>query len=1422
MKELGYNHIPKGNRAKSGDGFNKSNDFVTLYRGDYGLEQGGQLNVINFSTLDETKLSYLPDDAGISYHTETPWGTDNNIEVRFLDRAKFKWILNQGLNPGNVVQDFLDKYDGIMEIDVKDKDGNGMLMLHYEIEFTAGNGTGDALFETVSIRDRYDHKTIEVVKREQLTYGNFINGVTTTAENIQYFRVQQNGMPAPFRLKLNTYEDLFIKLQNGQLWEAVGNFALSDDEEEVFTWFQGNPYLGGSLNLQWPKYNDGVMLVPDNYYDRWDINLQDGLKKTIRDFIALSDTDSRANKNYFSDDVDNDMQNLTVSLLDMLKLIGIDYHAARMMGLGYLDEYPDKNNQPFVYAAVYTTIAELPVIGTDNTHVFITLPTITSDYRLPAKPDIDISYGLNVSTDENNPPEPMSGPDGYSFYEDVRFVNLIKKSAIEPQEVLNYIPGNNNDFFDATQITRPAGYGIEYKQQNEKEWRQPELLHDDDYYDANGIKETITTPERGENPIYTHRETEYGVHLYALYAVNWFSRTSSVSIEAATDATVFPKRNTLLPPVNFRVQYIQEEDPTIFTTSVEQEVLYQENEAHPGEDNCKTRVTFDWDDVHNNAYQSANKIQFFFRANAIKKVEGRIKSVIDDPLNNKQSVIATESFLMASASPAVIISPTILPGEVAAFTGSMLNTQEGQFEIVSIAQSAAPGSGPLFTVKKITGSEAVQATVDDPIIAMPVYTAPKADDVFFIFENVTASNGWDQLSQTLTIVNFSNLTEVVYEDDGSFHNERVDGINGTTNIQVIKDSNNIPTGGYIVSFLNTILQPHPDAAVTWSKGSARLILNARPQIKKKLPVVAIQQTNPLTMIVFDADYFTIPGERIKTGNSITVNFHPSYKIYLSPQAGVFDRTTIMPQGNSNNKKTYLAARSADSSVSNYSSLTPAAVLVARNVQKPLKPELISGPSFATRPDFYRKSTYTLDIQLNTNGRTPFGLIAYRANEMSILQALYKPETLVQVVAELKAIANMDPYKYARWKSLIEVEREAGSNNQFKLFAPYRFPNPDNDGTAYFRDAIDFYYPFPLRSNQTLETETSVIKKVIEDVFSSLTETPVVFEYLQTGYQTSPQKPVTKSVIGKWLFPGDSAFNPFPMAVKYPSPNPNTVRLTDYTLSGNARNIYFYFAREIALDGKLSERTSVSGPVVLVDATPAEKPTIRSIITQEANPVMTSSAAIRFNLAAYIESENITQYQIFRATNVADAATVRTMQLAATIAAGDPVEDSFAGLPSPPFGQSLFYRIVALRKIVNELGNVEMIPSQPSEMMLTNIIDVLNPAAPDIEYNNLGVSAGPNGEIYALLNVSLSWPQTVYNGTYYVYKMNDKGNWEKLWSKKTNDLLITFPENGDFTNYPQMENILKIDDDGNAIYHRFKVAVENANGLFNLEDKELII
>ena len=178
-------------------------------------------------------------------------------------------------------------------------------------------------------------------------------------------------------------------------------------------------------------------------------------------------------------------------------------------------------------------------------------------------------------------------------------------------------------------------------------------------------------------------------------------------------------------------------------------------------------------------------------------------------------------------------------------------------------------------------------------------------------------------------------------------------------------------------------------------------------------------------------------------------------------------------------------------------------------------------------------------------------------------------------------------------------------------------------------------------------------------------------------------------------------------------------------------------------------------------------------------------------------------------------TIRTMQLAATIDVGEPIIDNFSDLDYYPFGDVLYYRLIAVRTVktkqIDEEDGIyeeEDAPSYPSPLILANIIDVNNPPAPELMYTQ-----GENSTADLLENIVLTWNTTAYNGTYYLYRMNNSGNWTELYQVKTNDSPVQYDELG---------NLPKTDEEGETIYYRFKVMVENSSGLFSLEEKIITI
>jgi hypothetical protein len=118
--------------------------------------------------------------------------------------------------------------------------------------------------------------------------------------------------------------------------------------------------------------------------------------------------------------------------------------------------------------------------------------------------------------------------------------------------------------------------------------------------------------------------------------------------------------------------------------------------------------------------------------------------------------------------------------------------------------------------------------------------------------------------------------------------------------------------------------------------------------------------------------------------------------------------------------------------------------------------------------------------------------------------------------------------------------------------------------------------------------------------------------------------------------------------------------------------------------------------------------------------------------------------------------------------------------------------------------------------------VINPIAPELTLFTTSVNGPVTSPLTPPPNqldgVSLQWNSVVHNATYYLYKMNSTGNWQKIYQIKSNQDPLTVNLITDL----QINSLQKIDADGNTIYHRFKVGVENSSGLLNLTDNELTV
>jgi hypothetical protein len=765
LRALGENHLAKGKYARqqpyiSESGYNRDSDFIKIYKSEF-LEKKYFIN-INFE-IDVPK-EIITEITREWHYSKTAEGLEKEateIHIRFTDIAQYDQI--KALEAKMEPLKFISFYKGIVEIEPQSK-----LSFYFDFNVKLRSGVGDKpggylRTESVCITDTVDFSTKQVNCRKKFTSATMRNKTAKIiCENIQYVRFDYYDAIIN-EINIITYTDYISgvnKINEKGGWDFIGDFALSTDDTVASERFMADDVDG---KVHWPKFNDsnastGLFTVnKKNYANRWrrsgynfnatnarrnDIN---GLQHFVHTYMQKSAHDTRAMVQLPSDDT-KDLNVQTVSYLDMLRLISLDFHVARMLGLGHIDKTQNQKDKKFyVYCLEYKTYKalEAPLItNEERTHLYMTIPTGIRDYRLPAKPSLaNLSYGISVDngTDQLTA---LTDDLGYTPSGNVRFININRMG-------FNYEKPFGPFFYDPTEFclceeTQAIAYGLEYKEISEANYRIPELSHDTDYLDSASIPETMPIIETGKPTLYTHQEKEEGTHAYAAYGINWFSRVSNLS-NAQQTTTTFPKHTHLLPPFNFAVQLIQDEDPSelvianktlILTTPAEQSKL----KALTSRDKTLVRVSFDWNHVHHNAHQYADYAELFFRKKEPLVVKGKISSISSLPNNKVQ--VNTIFFTITSTNPVTLVQPEISPSDAQKFVGSFFSSGNHNYQIESVITS---GNNPTFIIKKIKQVQAspMSATNTTQFISSETYLQPNAGDLFFAIENMSALSNWD-------------------------------------------------------------------------------------------------------------------------------------------------------------------------------------------------------------------------------------------------------------------------------------------------------------------------------------------------------------------------------------------------------------------------------------------------------------------------------------------------------------------------------------------------------------------------------------------------------------------------------------------------------------------------------------------------------
>ncbi|MET1112331.1 MAG: hypothetical protein ABWX67_12460, partial [Allosphingosinicella sp.] len=693
-----------------------------------------------------------------------------------------------------------------------------------------------------------------------------------------------------------------------------------------------------------------------------------------------------------------------------------------------------------------------------------------------------------------------------------------------------------------------------------------------------------------------------------------------------------------------------------------------------------------------------------------------------------------------------------------------------------------------------------------------------AGELFMAVENMAAAASWGPGNPLTKVValgddpGWTARTESFTRPDNNRVSRRLRGIWETASIAAAQDANH-----YTISFATYVLPPHPQSAavdpVNWFRGAVRVPVAGRdPEDRRMLRVLHIGARPggaELELLAVDDS-----GEQgaVAVGSGRLVNYFPGYMVHLhaDPVRG-FDRAALMPSAGEGNRTTLLGLRSVDPTTLDgsgkpYRSLVGVPqLLTAAEILEPGVPRKPKGLKYATPPDAYGKSSFTLTVEFDS---APFAVAFYRADAFAILEALYEPAEQALIRSSIFPPGS-DPYFANRFDDLFAFLDPADPS-------PVPTASPIAGGGSYALP-VPNAASLGLGGLALLADRKARMREALLEAFVALTEQPLIYELISTDptYAPTNARQNFRNDKGEIIAPGSAGFDLSPMAKR---PGGDAIQFTDFTLEGsmNRDTVYFYMARELGNRMQLGDPSPVFGPVKLVNLTPPAAPKVRKIESVPYNRVTEHGPEVRFELLPPSGSDPVARLRLYRAGSAVDALSVRTMRmvkdlpLSALAVSADRTllaADDFADEPFVPFGDPLYYRLAWVREVDYE--DASAVPqmaealSDPSETLLVNLVDVVNPEAPRPAVALLATDASTGDKL-----IELRWPKTTHNGIYYVAQLGPSGSWFRLATLKTNALQPSFA----------LPTPLPISDaDGETIHYRFKIDVENSSGLLNLLD-----
>jgi hypothetical protein len=805
-KELGENHLPKGNAASTSYNFNKPDDFVKVYRTPY---------VKSVFSLDFSVAPQLVDD------TQKMWVYKFNSDTRliyvyFKNKNVYAQV-RQSFNPLTNPLQFIEKYGSeLIEVQC----GTDMFFAA-SLKINNLQSYSGLQLEALSAAENTSMAQQNLTYRKGF-YGNDVSSNYFNAENGKTIRFKANNCLVS-AIDFEFYSDFIISRNQEQAWKSIGKFSLTTDSTKAFKRLDplpdSNPVHGA-----WLRYNDGAFVNTENYKNKWEHPSQGPLDRdiltVIKKYITLSDAQPNPKANetlnlnfgagqndpsvVISIDPVQDGQT-EVSNLDILNIASLDYHVARMLGLGHLDINNDVMSSEFIYIAEYHTNKDLDINSSDKTYQLLSmsLPVSTQIERLSLPVDLlKMSKGM-----EGNNPNSASlyNSEGYSPDGKYRYISIYNIPI--PDFQVNPSFFDSGLAFDASSFTNPIYAGLEHRlvkpgEANTYIWAKPELCHDTQYFNTDNSSETlpIQIPSTYA-PLYMHRQDKSGTYFYKGYGINWFSRAQYGEKELSIDTDVKPS-NRLLPPSGTNVFNIQKENPLTFTTQNEQNRL---NVIGQNDDKTLVRLTYDYhiyqdmigysipfdSGIASTVYEQdpeslfpdnkevfADEVEIFYRNYVPKIISAKAYDVIQHA-NQLMAVVKTKDYMVpgSGAANSGVTQPSIqtqtykseIPAGTTAsdYIGGIFLMDGNSYIINGIDQTP---TGLHFTVFKKAASEAVIAgttpLIDQASLTLPVID-PATEGLFSVTENMQNTSTWG-------VKNPNSLKVKIGTNDWTVHREVIE------------------------------------------------------------------------------------------------------------------------------------------------------------------------------------------------------------------------------------------------------------------------------------------------------------------------------------------------------------------------------------------------------------------------------------------------------------------------------------------------------------------------------------------------------------------------------------------------------------------------------------------------------------------------